>query len=299
VVEEMSVEFLITGAGGALGSVILRQLVREGTSAVGTLSVAGPAPGIGNTHRVDLADATAIGRLIKGMRPGIIIHAAAMTSVQSAYDNPTLAQAVNVGATKCIAESAETSGARLVYISTDMVFDGADAPYAEEAATRPLSVYGRTKADAERVVRSMTGSLVIRLPLLYGLPGVERDTTFLNQMKALRRGESLRLFEDEYRSPIDLEDAASSILLAASSDYSGVLHVAGPQRLSRLEMGCIMADALGVSRDLLVPTKQADMKSAEARPRDVSLASGLFEKLFNRKCGRTMTESMVEIVRKR
>jgi dTDP-4-dehydrorhamnose reductase len=293
----MSVEIVITGAGGALGSVMLRRLVGEGASAVGTLSIAGPSPAFGITRRVDLLDATALARLIEDPRPRIIIHAAAMTSVQAAFEKPDLARAVNVEATQRIVGVAERSGARLVYISTDMVFDGSAAPYVEEDVPGPLSIYGRTKAEAEHVVLSLSGSLVVRVPLLYGVPAVERPTTFLNQLRALQRGEAIKLFEDEFRTPIDLEDAASSVLLAARSDYSGLLHIAGPDRLSRLVMGHIMADVLGVSRCLIIAARQADINFPEPRPSDLSLSSGRFEATFGSRCGRSMSEVMKSIVR--
>lgn len=291
----MNNQWLVTGAGGQFGSVLLRELMAQGESALGLISPLGPEPLVGETVRADITDRGALAEVIRGSHPRIIIHAAAVTNVSAAFDDPMLARRTNVGATVHAAELADGVGARFVFVSTDLVFDGTGAPYDEGSTPRPLSVYGQTKAEAERSVLQFAGALVIRLPLMYGLPAVSRATTFARQLDSIRAGRELRLFEDEFRTPIALVDAARSVTLAARSGHTGMLHVAGPEKLSRLEMGRIAARALGCSDQGIIPTRQSEMRFAEPRPADVSLDCRLFADRFGTPPGRSMREAMTEI----
>lgn len=292
----MGTDWLITGAGGQFGSVLLAHLVGARHDAVGWVSPRGPQPRAGRCEALDLCDAARVTALLEQTQPRVIVHAAAVTSVQAAYDDPEAARRTNVDATKRLAEWAGRHGARLVFISTDMVFDGSAAPYDESAATCPVSRYGRSKADAEEAVRAIGGdALIVRLPLLYGLPAVDRSTTFVGQLAALRAGRELRLFTDEFRTPIELGDAARAVIEAAASTATGVLHVAGPQRLSRYEMIAIAARALGIERPNLTAISRVEAVGPEPRPGDLSLSCRRFESLFGPAPGRPMAEAMRQI----
>jgi len=294
----MVTDWLITGAGGQFGSVLHAQLVDAGHDAVGWVSPRGPTPRVGVCERVDLCDAARVTALLDTTQPRVIVHAAAVTSVQVAFDDADTAQRTNVDATTRLAEWAARHSARLIYISTDMVFDGSAAPYDESAATCPVSRYGRTKADAEEVVRAIGGdSLMVRLPLLYGLPAVDRPTTFVGQLAALREGRALRLFTDEFRTPIELGDAARAVAEAGASTATGVLHIAGSQRLSRYEMIEIAARAMGIERPNLAASSRAEAGGPEPRPADLSLSCARYESLFNHPPGRPMAEAMRQIAK--
>jgi dTDP-4-dehydrorhamnose reductase len=161
-----------------------------------------------------------------------------------------------------------------------MVFDGEHAPYREEDEPAPLSVYGRTKAEAERVALAVPGNAVVRVSLLLGPSLTGRPSFHDEQAAALRAGRPLRLFEDEWRTPLTLQAAAQALLAVVGCGYAGVLHVGGPERLSRLDMGRRLAAALGVSAAGIVPTRRADLPSPEPRPRDLSLDSSRWRALF-------------------
>src|SRR5262249_22294263 len=159
--------------------------------------------------------------------------------------NPDVAKRVNTHATTALGRTGAQVGARLVFSSTDMVFAGDDAPYREADEPRPRSHYGRTKLAAEQALRGLPGCLVVRIPLMFGLPCTSRKTTFADQLAALREGRPLRLFTDEFRTPIHVEDAARALLALARSALTGVIHVAGPERLSRFELVARSAAGLG------------------------------------------------------
>lgn len=291
----MADKWLITGAGGQLGSVLMRQLAQRGDEAVGLVSLSGPMPEGARCVRVDLSDAGAVREIVQRERPTVIVHAAAVTSIQTAYEQPELTRRVNVEATRVLVESAANLGARIAFTSTDLVFDGTAAPYREADRPTPLSVYGTSKVEAEGIVLAYSRGVVVRPALMYGVPAVGRATTFLSQVEALRTGRALTLFEDEFRTPIWLEDAAESTRMAAVSDYHGNLHLGGPVRMSRLEMGRIMAAALQIDAPNIIVSRQADMATPEPRPADVSLDSSAFARQFGKPPGRAMDEAMREI----
>ena len=144
-----------------------------------------------------------------------------------------------------VAEECARSGTRLVFISTDLVFNGERGGYREEDEPAPLSVYGRSKRDAEAIVRASPNSVVVRLSLLYG-PSLNGCPSFFDeQTVALRTGRNVTLFTDEWRTPLDLPTAARALAALAAADATGLLHIGGPERLSRYEMGLRLASSLG------------------------------------------------------
>ena len=271
----MAERWVVTGASGQLGGHVLRRLCES--PAVGTgdvLALAGRGEvsvGDVTVRRVDLGDVDAVGEAVSSFAPTHVLHVGAMTAVSDAHARPADAERVNVTATQRIVEMAARSNARVIFTSTDMVFDGRSAPYREEDEARPLSVYGRTKLAAEDTVRAYERGLVVRLPLMYGFPCTDRPTTFGNQVAALREGRPLRLFTDEFRTPVWLVDAARALLALARSEACGVMHVAGPERLSRYELVERVAQLLGIESPRLTATSRLDLEAAEPRPADLSL----------------------------
>jgi len=288
-------KYLITGAGGQLGSVLAVRLHDAGKRVVGVVSAAGPRPPRCHVHPLDLCRADATSDWVRSARPACIIHTAAITNVNACHSDPADARANNVDATLRLVELAAERRARFVFTSTDLVFDGRRGGYEESDEAAPLSVYGRTKLEAEKIVRGYERGAVVRLPLMYGLPAVDRPTTFRSQLDALRRGAELRLFHDECRSPLWLDDAVDALDAVARSDYVGLLHAGGPQRLSRLEMGLLAARALGVSERNIVSISQGEMPTDEPRPPDVSLSSARFRAVLGREPGRPMSEALPRI----
>ncbi len=291
--------WLITGAAGQLGAHLVRQLAdrdsgdpppvlacyspRTATDA-GSVAIAGgladiPPPTRQIAH-LDFADFDALWRAVRSFRPTFLIHAAAMSAVGDCFARPLDADRINTQATAILAAAADACGAHLVYTSTDMVFDGTSAPYRESDPPRPLSRYGWTKAAAETVLAAHPRALVVRIPLMYGLPARPRTTTFLSQLAALHAGQPLRLFTDEFRTPLWLADAARALIGLARSGHTGLLHVTGPERLSRFDLIARCAALLGLSPANLVPISRLSIPSAEPRPADLSLDGSLFLREF-------------------
>jgi dTDP-4-dehydrorhamnose reductase len=286
---------LLTGATGKLGAYLLRHLRSVG---VDVTAWGGSQRGelFGTVLRpVDLADADAVAAAFADARPDAILHSAAVALISDCYRDPERARAVNVAGTARLAELAADAGARLLFVSTDIVFDGERGNYREDDPPSPLSVYGRTKADAEAAVLSTRRGVVVRVSLLFGPCLTGRPSFFDDQAAALRAGRPVKLFLDEWRTPLGLATAARALAAVASSDVTGLLHLGGPERLSRLEMGLRLAAHLGSNPELVVPVRRDDVPSPEPRPRDTSLDSSRWRSLFPREPWPDWDESLAEM----
>jgi dTDP-4-dehydrorhamnose reductase len=267
---------LVTGASGHLGSYLSAELGQLGQH-VGSLSAwsgpqfSGSFPRPGSA--IDLTDARQVELQLERDRPDVILHAAAWSRVDACQQQPAVARQVNVDATARLAEWARRRQVRLLFVSTDLVFDGTAAPYSEQAPPAPLSVYGATKWEAEQAVLATPHALVARLSLLYGPSRTGRVTFFDQQWQALQRPATCRLFVDEWRTPLATHVAARLLSRLALSDHAGLVHVGGPERMSRWEMGVRLARFLGLPTEPLVPVHRADQPAPEPRPCDVSLDS--------------------------
>src|SRR5262249_39316920 len=264
---------LVTGASGQLGGYLLRRLPDSGlTVTAWSGSRRGEFFGY-PLQPVDLGDADAVRVAFHQARPDVVLHAGALPRPAACHRTPNLARRINTEGSSLLAELATEARARLLFVSTDLVFDGERGNYREDDAPSPLSIYGRTKADAEAAVLAVPRSGVVRVSLLYGPSVVGRPSFFDEQVAALRAGRPVTLFADEWRTPLALCTAAEALVKLAQSDFTGLLHLGGPERLSRLEMGQRLADFLGVASSTIVAVNRADIPSPEPRPRDTSLDS--------------------------
>jgi dTDP-4-dehydrorhamnose reductase len=241
---------------------------------------------------VDLADADAVAHAFAAAQPKVVLHAAAMAKVADCHRDPGPAQRINGHATGQLAELSRQAGARLLFVSTDLVFDGKCGNYREQDEAAPLSVYGRTKLAGERALLDQANGVVARVSLLYGPSLTGRPTFFDEQVAALTSGRPLNLFVDEWRTPLDLPTAASALVQLLLSDRTGLFHIGGPQRLSRWEMGQEVATLLGKGGASFVAAKQADASAPEPRPRDVSLDSSKWRAGFPELSLPTMREAL-------
>jgi dTDP-4-dehydrorhamnose reductase len=272
--------WLVTGATGLLGGHLLRELRSAGESVV-AWSGSRQTDVLGQpVIRVDLADRPAVAAAFRDAAPDLVIHAAAVARVDECRREPDKARRINTEGSRHVARLSAERGARLVFVSTDLVLDGERGNYREDDEPHPLTIYGRTKAAAETAVLDVPRTAVARLSLLYGRCLTGRTSFFDRMVAALRAGRPITLFADEWRTPLDLPTAAKALIALARSDVTGLMHLGGPERLSRLEMGRQSAHALGVSGDVIVAAGRNDAPGEEPRPADTSLDSSRWRSLF-------------------
>jgi dTDP-4-dehydrorhamnose reductase len=233
---------LVTGGSGYLG----RELLRRSPGAVGASR--------GSGLRLDVRDPAAVKAAFAELRPAVVIH--------TAYDMQD--RATTYGGAVNVAEAAAAIGARLIHLSTDVVFDGEKgAPYVEEDEPTPVTAYGRDKADAEPAVRQAhPGTLIVRTSLMYGAPEPGRHERVAADPDAV-------FFTDEVRSPVHVGDLAAALLELAGGGRSGILHVAGADPLSRYDFARLLAPHPERVRSATIEG------SGLARPRECVLSSAL------------------------
>ena len=230
----MSGPLLVIGGSGYLGHALLRS-AEPPVVATHLTSPGARVPGV-KWLRLDVRDAAAVERTFAELRPAAVIHTAYRQEEPEAW-------ATNTFGAANVARAAVRAGARLVHVSTDLVFDGAAArPYTEEDEPIPATPYGRTKLEGERKVPD---ALVVRTSLMVGggEPGRQERLVL-----AAARGESdIAFFEDERRSPVLVDDLAAALVELAGRRERGLLHVAGPEAVSRYELACLIAAAHGLA----------------------------------------------------
>jgi dTDP-4-dehydrorhamnose reductase len=271
---------LLTGASGLLGSYLLRLL--SGTAHRVTAlsgSQSGERFGI-SLLPVPLTDSEAVRQTLSSEWPEAIIHAAAMASVAKCFRSPDLAWRVNVDATCELVRLASERSVRFILVSTDLVFDGRQGCYNEGDEPRPLTIYGRTKLAAEQATLDYHRAAVVRLSLLFGPSLGQRRSFFEEQVTALKERRPCRLFSDEWRTPLALSTAASALTKIVESDFTGLLHLGGPERMSRLEMGQRLARVLHIDQPSIEAVARDSAATDEPRPRDTSLDSSRWRTLF-------------------
>jgi dTDP-4-dehydrorhamnose reductase len=249
----------VTGAGGMIGSYLMRVAPQyaRGWEITGL-----------TRSDLDLTDYDAVRQRFQKERPGLVIHCAALTKTPVCQANPALAHKLNVEVTQQLVELAE--GIPLFFFSSDMVFDGKAGNYDESAPTSPIGVYAETKVAAEKIVLSNPKHTVIRTSLNVGVSPT-RDRGFNEQMLTdWKQGKKLRLFQDEFRCPIPAEVTAGATWELAAKNKAGLYHVAGRERLSRWQIGQLLAPRWPELNPQIEPCSRKEYQGAP-RPEDTSM----------------------------
>ena len=280
---------LITGISGFLGWNLAR-LARHNWRVVGTYFTT--RRHVVQTHfaaletgRIDLTEFREMRDMLAMVKPAAVIHTAALTDPNYCELHPTESFRINVEATRNLAGLCGDKEIPFVFTSTDLVFDGASPPYAEDDPVSPVSVYGEHKAMAEmEALERYALAAICRMPLMFGPPSPTHGSFLQWMVGKMQSGETLPLFKDEFRTPVDVESAARGLLMAASSALpeaeeeerpriSGLLHLGGRERISRYDFGLLVQDVLRAPNARIEPVSLGDIDLPAERPPDVSLDS--------------------------
>ncbi len=223
--------------------------------------------------RIDLTDYALLRKSFSDIAPDAVIHTAAAANPNYCQEHPSESREINIKSSINLAGLCADAGIPFVHTSTDLVFDGSNAPYKEEDSVNPLNTYAEQKVLAEEeVLRRYPEAAVCRMPLMFGESSPAYQTFFQQMVHALRQGDELKLFTDEFRTPVSGRTAAKGLLLAVDRGKN-ILHLGGQERISRFNFGLLLMDSLGIREANLVRCMQKDIAMSAPRAPDLSLDS--------------------------
>ncbi len=265
-------KLLITGASGFLGW-HLCQLAKQEWEIYGTyLSHSLEIPGM-KILKANLTNFQEMKRIFNDVKPEAVIHTAAHSQPNFCQTHPEESHAINVIASCNIAGLCADSSIPCAFTSTDLVFDGLNAPYRETDAVCPVNLYGEQKAIAEAdMLERYPMTAVCRMPLMFGAATPTAKSFIQPFIQTLQAEKELSLFIDEFRTPVSGTSAAKGLLLALEK-VNGIIHLGGKERISRYDFGQILVEVFQLPATKLKSCRQQDVKMAAPRPTDVSLDS--------------------------
>ena len=274
---------LITGASGFLGWHICHGAKSEwkifGTCHLHPLNIQDVNP-----IKIDLTKFNELKKVFKAVKPAAVIHAAAVTNINYCQQNAAAAYKINTDAVINIAGLCSDLQIPCLFTSSDLVFDGQNPPYSEEDEPSPVNIYGEQKVAAETGMKRRYPSVVIcRLPLMFGEPGPSASSFIQPMIRAMKSGNEVPLFTDEFRTPLSGKNAAEGVMIALER-LPDIIHLGGPQRISRFEFGKLVANVLNLPDTSLKPCRQADLNLPAPRPADVSLDNTRAKRLGFKPC---------------
>jgi dTDP-4-dehydrorhamnose reductase len=254
---------LVVGGSGQIGGWLLRVLAERGHEAVGTYHTV-PQEGL---VPLDFARLDEAAGLLRDHRPDVVFYPAGFTWVDGCERDPARARAANHDQPLNLARVAAGMGARFISFSTDYVFDGVAGPYDERSPTNPLSAYGRVKRDAELALEEELGDrvLTVRTSWVFG-PEVQGKNFAYQLVKALTQGKTLECPSDQVSSPSYGPDVARAAIGLVEGGVSGLIHVAGPEVMGRVDFARAIAAAFGLDPSKIIAKTTAELGQGAPRP---------------------------------
>ena len=260
-------KLLVTGASGLLGNKIVK--TANGNYDVTPLHSTHPLHS--GSLKLDVTDRKQVLNLFSTLEPDVIIHTASETNVDKCEIQKEHAWKINVEGTRNIAEACK-AGVKLIYISTDYVFDGRKGDYKEDDTPNPINYYAVTKLEGEKqVIQNCKNFAILRTSVLYGWHPLKQNfaTWVINELK---QNKEITVVEDHYNTPTLADNLAEMAIEAIPKDLQGVYHACGSERIGRYEFARQIARAFDLNQNLIRPIKMEQLTAWIAkRPRDSSL----------------------------
>lgn len=268
---------LITGANGLLGQALVTRMSRLpdydvlATARDERLRLSGASCGYAP---LDITNPGDVDALFEDFAPTVVVNCAAMTQVDACERERDACWQTNAAAVGTLAEACHRTGARLVQLSTDFVFDGTGGPYAEDARPAPVNFYGKAKLAGENAARKAGFDkwAVARTVLVYGTgEQLKRSNILLWLLEELQAGRRLQVVTDQIRTPTYVVDLADGVEKMVRHEASGIYHLAGRELVSVCEFAQTVAEVYGLDAALIEPTDRTEFQQEAERP----LATGL------------------------
>jgi len=262
----------LTGAGGNIGFRLARLLEKKYDV---TCFAHDYVPAGLDAVSLDITDADAVYHAIARLRPYAVINTAALADANLCQSRPGIADSVNVVGVINIAKACAAARCKLIHYSSDLVFDGKRGMYDETSPPSPIGVYAATKSRSEpAALEHNEATAILRTAIVYGTGSGKRPTFFEHVVRRAREGASSRVFVDEFRSFLYIDDSATAAISLLENFSPGVYHAGGDERLSRHVFVSRTLSFFGLDTGLAEPIKIADADNQSYRPSDCSLYSG-------------------------
>lgn len=266
---------VVTGASGFIGRCFMEHFSDE--TVMGTFH---SRPRSGLTG-IDLRDRQSVEEVLSKSAPDVIVHCAARPTVDWCEDNPKEAHALNVDATIILADACARLGIKLVFLSTDYVFDGVDGPYHEDDRTNPINVYGRLKLEAELAIQQrLSRYLIVRTTNVYGFD-LESKNFLMGILPRLAAKARVTVATDQIGNPTHVHDLCSMVRRLVFCDANGIFHVVGPDLMNRVDWARAAAEVFGLDATLVVGATTEELNQPAPRPRRSGLISNRLNLLVN------------------
>lgn len=262
---------LITGSNGLLGQKIVRQLSEKKIEFLATSKGENRNPDCDDKKyfSLDICSEEEIRKVFDSYVPSHVIHTAAMTNVDTCELNPGYCYETNVAATQELYNQAKRIGAHFQLLSTDFIFDGEKGNYKEEDKPNPLSVYAKSKVDAENflLTESYPNYSIVRTIIVYGIGNnLSRTNIVCWAKEALSKGQEMRIIDDQFRAPTWADDLAWACIRICELNKKGVYHISGPETMSIFEVVERVAKHFGLPTKTLVRTDSSALNQPAKRP---------------------------------
>ncbi len=267
---------LITGANGFLGYYLTEKLLSKDHVVIATGKGDGRLPFQQGTNffyeSMDFTDPYAVHDVFEKHQPQIVVHGGAISKPDDCELNQWQAYLVNVEGTVTTLVNAAEQKSFFLFVSTDFVFDGETGMYKEDDKTEPVNYYGKTKLEAEELVKDYEhGWSIVRTVMVYGKPILSRANILSIVKEKLEKGERYNVVDDQVRTPTYVEDLATGIVQIIEKKATGVYHLSGKDVMTPYEMACKAADYLQLDKSLINRVTAADFSQAARRPEKTGL----------------------------
>lgn len=264
-------KILITGSNGLLGQKLIDLYLKNND-----VKLIATARGI-NRYPTDdgyeyaIMDITSfeqVQEVIKKHKPHCIINTAAMTNVDQCEEDMVGAENLNINAVSHLIDAANQVDAHFIQLSTDFIFDGKAGPYKEDDEPNPLSFYGKTKLEAEKIIRTKSNKWsIIRTILVYGIVhDMSRSNIVLWAKNALEKGQPMKIVDDQFRSPTLAEDLAIGCQLVEQKEAEGIYNISGKDQMSIVSLVERVADYFQLDKSSIERVSSSTLNQPAKRP---------------------------------
>ncbi|MDX2107085.1 MAG: SDR family oxidoreductase [Candidatus Melainabacteria bacterium] len=261
--------YLIIGASGQIGGALLQESLKANYDTLGTSykqNLSEP-----NFVTTDILSDQSVKETISNFKPDVVFACAALANVDYCQTHPEESRATNLDGIKRIAKFCNEYNSRLIFLSTDYVFNGKGGPYKEDAIADPINYYGEHKLLAEQYVKANSKNyLIVRTTITFGKERVGKNFYLVLKSK-LSQGEKMKVPTDQYGSPSYNKSIAQALVELGQSDIQGVLNVSSETFISRYEFALLIARVFDLNKDLIIPVTTPELNQAAMRPMKAGL----------------------------